>query len=483
MVERPENESIGVRLEAADFPCDRLRVVKVSGRERISQLFAFDLDVAALERGAVESASMIGAPVSIVFEAGAVEVRRVHGIVSEVDDRVSGRADRRVFRLRVVPRAYRLAMVETQDVFLNLSIPEIVQAKLKLVGLEGEDVVMRLGGAYPAREFVVEYKETDLAFISRLTEHLGISFFFEHKDGNDVLVFTDQVAGFHPVEGAASAPFHSAGEQHSVFDLAAERRLVPAFYVVRDYNYRTPLVDLTSDHSLPSGYGGGVVEHGGHFKTPAEGKALAQVRAEERQATQLVYAGRSDLCAFGAGARFKLQGHPDQDALDLLLVEVEHDVAPSIGGGSEEGRMAYRNRFRAVPALQTYRPPRVTPRPRVAGLVTGIVDGGSDEARIARLDEQGRYTVRFLFDNTPPGRREASRWVRMAQQHAGENYGTHFPLRPGTEVVIGFIDGDPDRPVIVGAVPNPLKPSPIDSRSPTTHRVRTASGITIDIKD
>ena len=103
--------------------------------------------------------------------------------------------------------------------------------------------------------------------------------------------------------------------------------------------------------------------------------------------------------------------------------------------------------------------------------------------RRAQLDDQGRYVVRFLFDTAPPGERQASRPVRMLQSHVGENYGTHHPLKPGVEVLIGFVHGDPDRPLIVGAVPNPLKPSPVTHRNPDVHRTSTGSGITIDIAD
>jgi type VI secretion system secreted protein VgrG len=163
---------------------------------------------------------------------------------------------------------------------------------------------------------------------------------------------------------------------------------------------------------------------------------------------------------------------------------VEHRVVQALGiPGALPEAPGYFNPFRAVPAERTYRPPRVTPRPRIHGLVTGFIDAGdpSASASYARIDEQGRYLVRFMFDATPSESRPPSRPVRMVQNHAGENYGTHFPLKPDVEVVIGFIDGDPDRPVIVGALPNPLMPSPVTSASPGVHRIRTSSGITVDI--
>jgi type VI secretion system secreted protein VgrG len=154
-----------------------------------------------------------------------------------------------------------------------------------------------------------------------------------------------------------------------------------------------------------------------------------------------------------------------------------------VGARSQSEEPGYTNAFRAIPADRTYRPPRVTPKPRISGLVTGIVDPGpaGPGAKYAQIDEHGRYLVRFLFDTTPPGERPVSRRVRMVQNHAGENYGTHFPLHPGVEVVVGFVDGDPDRPLIVGAVPNPMKPSPVTHAEAGLHRIRTSTGIMMEM--
>ena len=351
-------------------------------------------------------------------------MRRIHGMIAEVDDLMSNRADFRTYRLRMVPRVHRLTLIEMQDIFMNLTVPELILEKLKLVNLD-KDVEFRLNETYPRREFIAQYGESDFAFTCRLAEHLGISFYFDHADGRDKLVFTDQPWGFQRLENAETIYFRGRGEEREVYELEAQRRLIPNYYVVRDYNYRMPQLDLTSEYELPSGYAGGVIEDGNHFKTPAEGKLLAKVRAEEREATQLVYLGKSDICKLGAGMRCTLDDHPDSAALDLLIVEVEHEVRLVVaGGGRQADEKTYVNTFRATPGARTYRPPRITPKPRIAGLVTGIIDGGelgAGDGKYARLDDQGRYTVRFLFDATAgTGRgRPASRPVRMAQNYVG----------------------------------------------------------------
>ena len=479
----PMHDEITLTLESGDFPCDDLRVRSFSGKEAISKLFAYDIEVSCPESGGPDPEAMTGAKVALAIERfpgvpGWHGTRRLHGVVAEVLDLLSEHVDLRVYRLRVVPSAFALTLVETQDIFMNQSVPDIVKGKLDAVNL-GDASEMRLSGEYPVREFVVQYQESDLAFISRLTEHLGISFFFEHGDAGEKMVFADGRERFGAFDGDP-LPFRTRGEAHGVFSLQARRRMVPAYYAVRDYNYRVPQLDLTGEHELPEGAAGGVIEYGSHHKSPQEGKALAQVRAEERLASQLVYTGRGTAPVLSAGSRVKLDDHPLLGSVELLVTELEHKATPV--GGDEPG---YVCSFTAIPADRTYHPPRVTPKPRISGLITGIIDPGpaGPGAKYAQLDEHGRYMVRFLFDTTPPGERPASRPVRMIQNHAGEGYGTHFPLKPGVEVVIGFIDGDPDRPLIVGAVPNPIKPSPVTNANPGIHRVKTSTGIVVDMAE
>jgi type VI secretion system secreted protein VgrG len=476
-----------VHLESEHFDCEHVQIHTLSGKEAISQLFWFDLGIVSLD-GALTAAAMEGMDATIVFKTEDEEIRRVHGMIAEIEDMLDTEVETRSFKLRFVPRAHRLTLIQTQEIYMDLSVPEIIRQKLELVGLAA-DVELRLHGTYPQREFVVQYQETDLAFISRLAEHLGISFFFEHEDGRDKIVFTDYPKGFQPVSGRNVLPFRGRGEERDVFQMQARTRLIPKNYMLQDYNYRTPQVDLSASAQAAAGLAGGIVEQGAHFKTPDEGKALAEVRAEELQASHLVYSGRSDVCSFSAGARFSLREHPrlGDGATEFLLVSVEHRAAQAVathGAGKEPDR--YTNTFSAIAGSLSYRPPRTTPCPRIYGVATGIVEqlpGAPSDQQHAMIDEQGRYVVRFLFDTAPQGLRKASRPVRMAQPHAGPNYGMHFPLKPGIEVLLIFIDGDPDRPLIVGSVPNPITPSPVVQRNSVINRIKTASGVLIEMKD
>ncbi len=475
-------------IQSADFSCEGLEVRSLSGSEAIGRLYDFEVEVVCAPQDSSSLDEIEGSRVTVVMErfAGAGKgwhgVRKIHGMVAQVEDMLATQVDRRVYRLRVVPRAFALTLVEIQDIYMNRSVPEIIMEKLQNVAL-GDEMEMRLRGTYPPRDFVVQYKESDLAFVSRLAEHLGISFYFHHGDAADTMVFTDNASGFQTVDGAGSIVYRVHVTDGTVIGLTSTRRVVPAYYAVRDYNYRTPTVDITGEHRLADAFMGGVVEYGTHHKTPDEARTMAEIRAQERLAGQLVYTGRSGVPALSAGMRVTITDHPDKGPLDLLITEVKHDARQIVDASSGSEQPGYTNAFRAIPADRTFRPQRLTPKPHIAGLVTGIVDPGpaGPGAKYAQIDEQGRYLVRFLFDSTPPGERPLTRRVRMVQNHAGENYGTHFPLHPGVEVVVGFVDGDPDRPLIVGAVPNPIKSSPVTHAETGLHRIRTSTGIMMEM--
>ncbi|EYF06108.1 type VI secretion system Vgr family protein [Chondromyces apiculatus] len=470
-----------IRIEMEGIEPDALEISQLTGRESISQPFEIELLLVCRDPAGLGIEVIVGEKATIVFERGDVELRRLHGMIANARDRLDTETSHATYRVTFTPRVHKLTLSETLDVFLDLNIPGILRKKLDAAGFtEGEDYLFRLYETYPVRDFVVQYKETDLAFISRLTEHLGISYFFEHESGRDVMVFTDRNSGFRAIEGDERVSFRPRGDPCDVFQIEETVRMVPGEFVVRDYNYRTPHVALNGVSTVPSGTGA-VVEYGSHVKTPDEAQQLAEIRAQERLTWLRVFDGQSDLIAFRAGARLTLEGHPYGD-LNLLLVEVTHRASlVTLGTGHADG-LTYENAFRAIPYTRRYRPPRVTPKPRVHGVLTGVIDGpkGGD---YAQLDDDGRYHVRFLFDTSTPEEQQASRPVRMAQPHAGAGYGMHFPLRQGVEVILTFVDGDPDRPIIVSTVPNPQTASPVTAGNAPRNIIRTGGGNEINIDD
>ncbi|WP_437959798.1 type VI secretion system tip protein TssI/VgrG [Sorangium sp. So ce119] len=473
---------LSARLESRAFSADAVELHDLTGREVISQPFEFQLHVVCKTPDGLDEEALLAEPAALVFLSGDREERRIFGVISVVRDALHTETLHMAYTLTFVPRAFRLTLTETSEIFMDLSVPEVIKKKLERAGLhEGDDFELRLVSTYPPREYVVQYKETDLQFVSRLAEHLGISFFFEHRDGRDVVVFSDANSGFQPVAGDGRAHFYPRGDRIGVYRLEGTTRTVPNRYVVKDYNYRTPHVPLMAAATVSEASGGDIVEYGAHFKTPDEGERIAVIRAEELRAGRRVFEGASDVQVLGAGAKVTLEGHPRGD-IELLLVEVRHRLQQAtLNAGTGEER-PYENEFRAIPYATTYRPPRVTPKPKVHGVITGVIDA-AEKGQYAEVDETGRYRVRFLFDTSSAEDGKASRLIRMAQPHAGAGYGFHFPLRSGVEVIMTFIDGDPDRPIIAGAVPNPQTPSTVDAKNARRNVIRTGGGNEINIDD
>jgi type VI secretion system VgrG family protein len=469
-----------VRIETADGIA--YEVARLEGHEEVSRLFDFTLTIVAKDGVAIDSDALPGSAATIVFSADGQDVRRIPGMIASVQDMLDTETVSGTLKVRVVPRLWMWTLREACEVFVDQSVPDVARIKLERLGLtDQKDFQFRLRSQYSKREFIVQYKESDLNFVSRLLEHIGISFFFEEHEGRDVLVITDHPTGLSTSAGPVEVPFRARGEHKDVYELVSSAKVIPNHYVVRDYNYRTPQMDLVADVTLPVGVPSDVVEYGGHFKTQKDGVFLATVRAEERMSSRKVYEGKSDLATLAAGEVIKLVDHP-RGNLELFVTRVEHATVQAVGTVSAAGEVGYKNSFRAIPKGVHFRPARVTPKPRVHGVITGIIDSQS-ESQYAVIDAQGRYQVRFLFDEGENDAGNASHPVRMAQPHAGPGYGMHFPLRPGVEVMLTCIDGDPDRPIIAGTVPNPQTASPVVGANAPRNIIRTGGGNEINIDD
>lgn len=464
-------------LQDADIQVHVLR-----GSETIGKLFQFDLVLVCTNPENLNLAELTGEKATIIFRQKDIELRRIHGIIAEVSDLLNIEDTHRSFGIRFVPRAHRLALAETQEVFLSKNVQQIVEEKLSNSRIGDSASFRFIGKPYPSREFVVQYKESDLNFVSRLAEHLGISFFFEHGDDNDNIIFTNHNNGFKQLEG--SFPFRHKGEQRDIYNLDIKYTMIPKVFGVQDYNYRNPTADLSTAAEAENGYEGGVIEYGTHHKDEFEAEAMAKLRAEEWDARQKVYSGQSDRCQLSAGHTFTVEAHSLLGDIPLLITEIVHEVVQSVALQGSGAEVAYFNQFKAIDAARPYRPPRAAPKPRIFGVINGIVqcDPVKEPEQHAILDKQGRYSVRFLFD-TATHPQNPSHPIRMAQPHAGPNYGHHFPLKPGIEVLIAFIDGDPDRPIIIGSAPNPVTTSPVKMPNALLNRIRTTTGILIEMKD
>ncbi|MGE0431539.1 MAG: type VI secretion system Vgr family protein, partial [Planctomycetota bacterium] len=513
------NEKNLITFTSDGLDADDLLVTRLEGRDRISDLFCYELELVSKKAGididkVLESSAHLGIKQGVQMAGSDKRGKRtvqIHGMVA-MFEQADKRHDQVNYRAVLVPRMWKLTRNFVSQVYLDSDVPKIIAANLKAAGLEeGTDFEFRLGGDYTVREYVVQYEETDYDFICRWMEHEGIWFFFEQHPDGEKLVLADSAANYRDIVGNPELAYrpqiagdNARGEvretdsasddwfaEEVITSVTARKEIIPKEVKLKDYNWRNPADPLEGTAPAAEKGVGTFYEYNDHYKTKAEGDALAKVRAGEWQSREFRFRGSSDCRSFQAGATFSLNDHyrPDFNQR-YLLVEVEHVATQSVslastsegGAGSTTG--TYRNRYVAIPADRDFRPERRTAWPSIKGVIHAMVEASGDD-KLADLNDDGAYRVRLPWDiaNADKGKGQASRWIRMAQQYSGPGYGSHFPLHAGTEVLLTHIDGDPDRPIISATVPNRNNPSPVNKKNKGKNVVRSASGNMIEMDD
>jgi len=421
---------------------DALTLRNLEGEEYISDLFLLNLTMTA--SGPVDAAALLGKAAYVTLIDGDGNKRYLHGLVT----RLTQGGDGCSAELR--PWLWMLSLVADNRIFQLKSVPEILTAVFSNAGFT--DYRDDLRGTYDPLDYCVQFQETDLTFVSRLMEEYGISYFFEHSDSAHTLVLADDPASFTDCANAASLPFlplASGGDwltDRRIDSLASEAQVGVQAYQADDFNFTTPSTEL----KVTTGNGARrVYEYPGRYDKLDAGEAVAKRRIEAFEAVAQQVSGASPVRALRAGGAFTLTGHPDS-ALNqrYALRAVAHSAQ----------RREYTNHFTAFPAGVAFRPGRVTPMPRVGGAQTAIVVGPSGQE--IYTDNYGRVKVQFHWDQLGTKDENSSCWIRVAQNWAGVSWGAFTLPRIGQEVVVTFLDGDPDRPLITGCVYNGDNPVP-----------------------
>ncbi len=497
MADDPKLEGVHIKFASGAMPDDPLVLRGVWGRERISRLFEFDL-LLSRETGPLtddELDELLKAPCAIALGKKKGDV--VHGLLERVELIDSARTVAARYLARLVPSVWLLTLSRTSRVYQDTTVPDLVRTVLKLYGLkegtgENDHFEVRVSGAakVPKHEYIVQYQESDWDFLQRWLEKEGFFYWFKHGGKTGKLVIADENGDATPIDDPACISYRernnlSTGGASTIWDWNLVQRRIPARIALVDYNYRQPSTALFARSEIDEAHGFGTVfDYGDHFKDNDVGGALAKVRAERFSAERRTYSGRTDCARFRVGHRFGLENHHDgaHDG-EYLLTAVEHRVGfPVFSDGGSDGSQRYSARFEAIPFGVPFRPARRTPWPRIEGVMHAMIDGDTS-GDYAELDDQGRYKVRMPFDMVGKKGSKASRWIRMAQPYAGPGYGMHHPLHKGIEVLVAHLGGDPDRPVIVGAAPNPRTVSPVTSSNSTQSVTQSASGIRIELED
>ncbi|MEB0207478.1 type VI secretion system tip protein VgrG [Pseudomonas sp. CCC3.1] len=446
-----------------------LQVLSFTGKEAISTPYAFEL-VLISERSDLDLVALLHTPAFLAYAAEGVGI---HGHIHSI---AQGDTRQRLtfYTLTLVPQLAYLEHRTHQRVFQQLTVEQVIGQLLEEHGIFSNACTFKLDTTYQARDYCVQYHETDLHFVQRLCEEEGIHYHFRHSAQGHHLVFGDGQSAFATLEHPA--PFHSGSglvaEEPSISRFAVGLNTRSTRSTLRDYHFETASREVVADYGPDGRSTERDLEdyrYPGHFKLEQRGQLLSQRALERQRADRCQASGESDQCTLSSGHFMTLSEHP-QDAWNAmwLLTAIHHEgrqpqVLEESGTAPVETPadgfvQGYRNDFIATPWDVFYRPALKHPKPQVLGMQTARVSGPANEE--VHCDSYGRVKVQFHWDREGQHNDSSSCWLRVASSWAGDRYGAVTLPRVGMEVLVAFLEGDPDKPVISGCLANSINPTP-----------------------
>jgi type VI secretion system secreted protein VgrG len=444
---------------ATPFGPNVLIFAQMRSTEPVSQPFSTELELRS-DSGDLDPDKILGKPLAVAFSAEGLDAPRYfHGLVTRFEQ--SG-LDERLHRYRATVRPWFWFLTRLADcrIFQGKSVPEIFQEVCRQAGFS--DFELRLG-SYQPWEYCVQYRETDFNFLSRLLEHEGIFYFFEHSENKHVMVLADDVGQCKTVAGYDAVPYGGVvttlqlGRDH-LESWSFQKSFQSGSYAMRDYNFEQPAPLPAGAASISRAHNPTKYEL---YDYPAEAtqltssgvEQLAKLRVQEVQVTQMVARGAGDAAGLCAGSVFKVTDHP-RDSLNIqyfiMSTTIELALDDYYSGRATGTRFAIS--LEAVDAREPFRPARLTPKPMIHGTQTAVVVGPSGEE--IYTDQYGRIKVQFHWDRLGKSDENSSCFIRVGQIWAGKSWGAMYIPRMGQEVMVTFLEGDPDRPIVIGSVYN-----------------------------
>lgn len=465
MLASARDNTFSLNINACPYP---VQVLAFSGDEALSTPFSFEIELLC-ERSDLNLETLLHTSAFLAFD------RHGHGVHGQICHIAlcSPGIGLAHYRLTLMPRLADLKHRTNQRIFQNQTVQQIIETLLNEHGIHGDAYGFTLQSTYEPRDYCVQYAESDLRFIQRLCFEEGIHYHFKHSPDAHYLQFGDGQSAFMPLKQATSyQPSHGmvAAEpaiQH--FDLRFQTRTNST--VRRDYDFQVASRTLqVGNRTNPSQ---GSLEHytyPGRFNNDAQGERLNQRALERHQSDSRQASGRSDQPALCSGHFLTLTEHPYRDwNAPWLLTHVHHEgkqpqVLEERGVRSTlrhslEFTEGYRNHFLAIPESVTYRSPDVYEKPRIHGSQTARVTGPAGQE--VHCDQFGRVKVRFHWDRSDRNDDTSSCWLRVASSWAGDRYGAVILPRVGMEVLVNYLEGDVDQPVIAGCLVSSITPSPL----------------------
>jgi len=458
--------ALGVQI-TTPFGPNKLLVKSFRGEEGISELFQYNLELYS-EDSSLDFSQIVGKSATLQIQLSNGGFRYVNGIVGRFTQ--AGRDQRfTTYLADLHPWLWLLTMNSNCRIFQNKSGLDIIKQTFSDLGFT--DFSDKTTATSPTRDYCVQYRESAFDFVSRLMEEEGISYYFTHDTSTHTLVLVDGSNSWGQCEGLTSARYAGSGQSYgsddAVTDCAVEQAVAVNQYKADDYNFTIPATQLLATASgsdtKPSVY-----DYPGLYATQSDGETIASRRLASLRTQAKVIRGLSTCRSFFAGAKFTLSGHY---RTDLNAGYVLRRVG--LHGDQQE----YANSFEAFPSDSEFRPPQFTSRPVIAGTQTATVVGKAGEE--IWTDQYGRVVVQFHWDQDGTSDEKSSCWIRVAQGWAGNLWGSMFLPRIGQEVVVSFLEGNPDRPLITGCVYNAQQQVPYtlpDDQTKSTIKTNSSKG-------
>ncbi|WCM98404.1 type VI secretion system tip protein VgrG [Acidovorax sp. GBBC 1281] len=445
---------------------EQLQFRQLQGKEAISQLFCLDLDLLC-DSKSIDPKALLGKNATVVMETQGGGRRYLDGIVTRFG--MQGEDHRSYsYRLRLQPWLWLATRKSDFRIFQNKTVPDIIE---EVLGKYGHPLQKRLTRAYRSWDYCVQYGETDCAFVSRLMEHEGIYYFHQHSAGQHILTLADDIVASHsPLAGAAVIPFYppekaAVADKENIHAWELHQSIHSGRHYNDDYDFKKPRADLSNMRQTPPGHAHDaheVYEWPGGYTQFGDGEAYARVRLQSSLTGQSTVRGQSRHRALAPGYTFTLENYPREDQnQQYLLTGLEYHfkenprvsaAAPGPKGTPQEEGSFQKFTLQAQPTSLPYTPERTTRKPRTTGPQTAVVVGPPGEE--IWPDQYGRVKVQFHWDRIGAMNENSSCWVRVSSSWAGSGFGAVFIPRIGHEVVVDFLNGDPDYPIITGSVYN-----------------------------
>lgn len=427
------------------------------GTERLGRLYCYDVELLSTCND-VDPNALLGKHATVKLQLPGGATRHVDGCVTRFALAGShGRFARYAMQLR--PWAWLLTRTADCRIFQSQTVPEIVQA----VFAKYPDAAfeLRLTGSYEPWVYCVQYRETDFNFVSRLAEQEGWYWYFRHEAGKHTLVLSDSPAAHDPYPGYASIGFvadnrSGSTEKERIVDWSPSAEIQSGRYVIDEYDFTQPATELQQRTAQPRPHEQSqheIFDWPGDYDSRTEGDTYVRVRMEELQAQHERVSAVTNARGIAAGCNFTLKGHPRADQNKAYLVVATHlDLASNEHEAGDSAGASFTASFEAIPATTQYRSPRETPKPLIHGVQTAVVVGPPGEE--IHTDEYGRVKLHFHWDRYGRFDGSDSCWIRVSMPWAGKNFGGISLPRIGQEVIVEYLEGDPDRPVVTGRVYN-----------------------------